>query len=262
MKTILVDDELWMLEQFAEECAELPEIEIVGNFTFAEDALEYAKNNLVEFALLDIEMPEKNGIAIAKEIREKRPNTIIIFLTGYPEYALEGYSAYPSGFLLKPIDKESLADVLNHAYLNRPAQAVEHIKIKTFGDFEITVDGKAVEFSRSKSKELLALLVDRAGGGLTRKAAFTEMWEDREYDLKMQKYFDVILRSLRHTLKENGISEILEVKGGYLRIRPELVVCDAYQAMRGDDKGVIGFRGIYMRSYSWASMTEGFFDMH
>ena len=51
MRTILVDDELWMLEQFAEECAELPEIEIVGNFTFAEDALEFAKANLVEFAL-------------------------------------------------------------------------------------------------------------------------------------------------------------------------------------------------------------------
>lgn len=262
MRVICIDDEERAMHYTVTLCRELPEIDEAEGFTSAKDAMEWLENHSVDAVLLDIEMPERNGIAMAKEIREKRPNTIIIFLTGYPEYALDGYSAYPSGFLLKPIDAERLSDVLNHAYLNRPAQAVEHIKIKTFGDFEIMVDGKAVEFSRSKSKELLALLVDRAGGGLTRKAAFTEMWEDREYDLKMQKYFDVILRSLRHTLKENGISEILEVKGGYLRIRPELVTCDAYQAMRGDDKGLIGFRGSYMRSYPWASMTEGFFDMH
>ncbi|MBE6069848.1 MAG: response regulator [Clostridium lundense] len=262
MRVICVDDEERVMHYTVTLCRELPEVDEAEGFTSAKEALEWLEDHPVDVALLDIEMPEMNGIEMAKEIKAKKPNMLIIFLTGYPEYAMDGYSVYPAGFLLKPIDEERLSDALNHAYLNRPAQAVEHIKIKTFGDFEITVDGKAVEFSRSRAKELLALLVDRAGGGITRKSAFTEMWEDREYDLKMQKYFDVILRSLRQTLKENGISEILEVKGGYMRIRPELVTCDAYQAMRGDDKGVIGFRGTYMRSYSWASMTEGFFDMH
>ena len=47
MKTILVDDELWMLQQFEEECSQLPEIEVVGTFSFAEDALVFAKNNLM-----------------------------------------------------------------------------------------------------------------------------------------------------------------------------------------------------------------------
>ena len=41
-----------MLQQFEEECSQLPEIEVVGTFSFAEDALVFAKNNLVEFALL------------------------------------------------------------------------------------------------------------------------------------------------------------------------------------------------------------------
>ena len=53
MKTILVDDELWMLRQYREECSGLPEIEIVGEFSFAQDALDYARENLVEFALLE-----------------------------------------------------------------------------------------------------------------------------------------------------------------------------------------------------------------
>ena len=262
MRVVCIDDEERALHYTVTLCRELPEVDEAEGFTTGREALDWLESYPVDVALLDIEMPKQNGIELAREIKAKKPNLIIIFLTGYPEYALDGYSVYPSGFLLKPIDRERLSDALNHAYLNRPAQAVEHINIKTFGDFEITVDGKAVEFSRSKAKELLALLVDRAGGGITRKSAFTEMWEDKEYDVKMQKYFDVILRSLRKTLQENGISEILEVKGRYLRIRPELVVCDAYQVLRGDDKGMIGFRGSYMRSYSWARMTEGFFEMH
>ena len=68
LKTILVDDELWMLQQFREECSELPEIEIVGEFSFAQDALDYARENPVEFALLDIEMPGINGVELAKEL--------------------------------------------------------------------------------------------------------------------------------------------------------------------------------------------------
>ena len=65
MKTILVDDEPWAMEEFREECAGMPEIELCGEFLFAEDALAYAKENLVEFALLDIEMNGMNGIELA-----------------------------------------------------------------------------------------------------------------------------------------------------------------------------------------------------
>ncbi len=57
MKTILVDDEIWMMRQFEMECAVLDEIEIVGKFSSGIEALNYAQQHLVEFALLDIEMP-------------------------------------------------------------------------------------------------------------------------------------------------------------------------------------------------------------
>ena len=54
MKTILVDDEYWALESFEQECSEEQGIEIVGKFMSSEEALAYAKENPVEFALLDI----------------------------------------------------------------------------------------------------------------------------------------------------------------------------------------------------------------
>ena len=64
MKTIFVDDELWMLMQFKTECSDIPDIELVGEFTSAEEALEYARKNPVEFALLDIEMPNLEDLRI------------------------------------------------------------------------------------------------------------------------------------------------------------------------------------------------------
>jgi hypothetical protein len=68
----------------------------------------------------------------------------------------------------------------------------------------------------------------------------------------MQKYLDVIIRSLRETLRDAGIEDILEVKGGYLRIKPELLDCDLYRFLKGDPKAVNAYRGEYMQEYPWA----------
>jgi len=72
----------------------------------------------------------------------------------------------------------------------------------------------------------------------------------------MQKQLDVYIRSLRDTLREYGISEIMEMKKGILRIVPGTLVCDAYLFFSGDSPTINSYRGEYMSSYSWASITE------
>ena len=91
---------------------------------------------------------------------------------------------------------------------------------------------------------------------MTRAEAFAAVWEDRPYDRGMQKQLDVYIRSLRATLREYGIEEILEMHRGTLRIVPERFVCDAYLFFKGDGDTVNSYRGQYMSAYSWASMTE------
>ena len=63
---------------------------------------------------------------------------------------------------------------------------------------------------------------------------------------------------LRETLREHGIEDIFEMKSGTMRIIPEKISCDAYRLFRGDPEAVNSYRGTYMSSYSWASMTEGY----
>ena len=111
-------------------------------------------------------------------------------------------------------------------------------------------------FKRAKSKELRPYLIDRHGASVTRRGAFAVLWEDRAYDLSMQKQLDVVIRSMRGTLSDYGISEIFEMSAGGMSVRPDFISCDAWRYLAGDKEAVQAFRGEYMSNYSWASLTE------
>ena len=64
---------------------------------------------------MDIEIGDKSGIDLAKKIRENDKNTIIIFLTSYPQYALDTFQVVTFDFLVKPVTKEKMQTVLNKA---------------------------------------------------------------------------------------------------------------------------------------------------
>ena len=66
--------------------------------------------------------------------------------------------------------------------------------------------------------------------------------------------------SLRTTLEDAGVPEILEMQRGYLRVKPELIRCDLYRFMAGDIDAVNSYRGEYMSNYSWAELTEAYMD--
>ena len=124
------------------------------------------------------------------------------------------------------------------------------------------VNRKCVHFARARAKELLAYLVDRRGGSISRERAANILWEDVLYDRRKQKELDVIIRSLRKTLKEYGIEHIFEMKGGLMRIHDDKVSCDLYRFLSGDIDAIDEYRGEYMNNYSWASMTEAYITLH
>ncbi|MBQ4436049.1 MAG: response regulator [Clostridia bacterium] len=260
MKAICVEDEALVLELVVSLLSDMPRITQVQGFDHAADALAYLSEQPADIAVLDIDMPDMNGIELAMRIREVRPDTAILFLTGYSQFALDAYAAHPAGYLLKPVNREKLAAEVTYALDGRKVRAGGHIEARTFGEFDLFVDEAQVSFSRAKAKEVLAYLLDRRGGSVTRAAVFAALWEDRPYDRQMQKYLDVILRSLRETLASYGISEILEVGRGTLRIRPETIDCDAWRFFDGDPAAINSYRGEYMSAYVWASMNEALMD--
>lgn len=257
MRVICVDDERLLMQDTVKLCLELDLVDEAKGFTRSEEALNWMEHEPADVALLDIDMPGMNGLGLAAAIREKWPDMPIIFLTGYSQYALDAFSVHASGYLLKPVKKEKLAAELVHASGNTGQKQTGRVTVHTFGNFDVFVDGKPIAFKQVKCKELLAYLIDRQGTRVKRREAFAILWEDRIYDRPMQKQLDVIIRSLRQTLANYGVGEMIELQNATMRINPELISCDAWRYFAGDPDAVNAYRGEYMSNYSWASMTEG-----
>ena len=270
MRIICVDDDSLALENAISSCRNLmQEPEVVG-FSSGKEALQYVEENSCDIVVLDIKMPDMDGLALAGKIKKNHPETAIIFLTSHSEYAIDAYRLHVAGYLIKPVDLDALQEEVDYALSSRyrlisaydegkGKKDVPHIRIHTFGEFDVFVDGKPVNFARAKSKELLAHLIDRQGG-VTRAEVFATLWEEGMYDRPAQKQLDVIIRSLKDTLQEYGISEILDLERGILRVVPETFECDLYKFMDGDVETMNSYRGEYLSEYSWASMTEAYMD--
>mgnify|MGYP002624659933 CR=1 FL=1 len=256
MKAICVDDERILAEDIAEMCLELPEIDDVKSFIRAGDALGWLKEHPADLALLDINMPDMNGIELASEIKAMYPDMAVIFLKAYAQYAVDAFSVRAAGYLLKPVTKEALAADVAYALSGKQRRMSGHIVVKTFGSFDVYVDDDPVSFRLAKSKEIFAWLIDKHGSGVTRSEISSAVWEDIFYDRKMQKKLDNYLRSLRETLQEYGIADILDMEKGVIRVRPETIICDSWLFYAGDIDAINFFRGEYMSSYSWAGITE------
>lgn len=260
MKIICVDDEKLILQLVLHMCEQLPQVSEAVGFSGSQEALEYLKDNTADIALLDIEMPKMNGITLAVKIKELQPKLSVIFLTGYSHYALDALKIHASGYLLKPIEKERLAEEINYAMSSKEPAKYPPIFARTFGEFDLFIDGKPMRFPRSKAKELLAFLIDKQGAGVKRNAAFAALYEDAIYDRKMQKSFNVIVHSLKTALTENGVGDIFDMGAGELRVNPNLFDCDLYRLLQGDVQAINAYRGEYMTAYYWANMTESFID--
>ena len=258
MKIICVDDEPLALQYALAQCRLIPEVEQADGFTSGKQALEWLAGHEADIALLDIDMPGMDGIELAIRIRQLKPETAVIFLTAYSQYAVQAFSLHASGYLLKPVDREKLAAEFIYAQSRGKRPGKARIEARTFGGFDLFADGKLVCFRKAKCKELLAFLIDRQGSAVTRAEVFSALWEDRVYDRPMQKQLDTVIRLLRETLREYGIEEIFSMKSGTMCIVPEMISCDAYRLFSGDADAVNSYHGSYMSSYSWASVTEGY----
>lgn len=85
-----------------------------------------------DIAFLDIEMPEMDGITLARKLRELSRDLNIVFLTGHVEYALEGYEVNALRYLTKPVREDKLKEVLR--YVSDRLTGGRRIKVRLDGE--------------------------------------------------------------------------------------------------------------------------------
>lgn len=257
MNIIAVDDEalaLGYMLKILKEAA--PESHLEG-FENPFDALDYLREHPVDIAFLDIEMYGLNGIELAKQFKDAAPSVKIIFSTGFPDYALEAFSVHASGYLLKPPTVEAVKTEIDNLELP-PAGSMKRVRVQTFGNFEVFVDGVPLRFGRAKAKELFAYLVDRKGAGATTAELISVLWEDRDLSHSLQSQFQTVAADMLKTFKAVNAEDTLIKKRNYLSVDTEKLDCDYFNFLKGDTHAINSYAGEYMSNYSWAEFTTGF----
>lgn len=256
MKILAVDDEPGALELLADEIkSAVPGAEVVS-FRLPEDVLSYAKDNRSDVAFLDIEMPQMNGVTLAKRLKKLDPSLNIIFVTAYRNFGVEAFELHASGYLLKPVTAKAIKMEIDD--LRFPLKVDDNgIYVSTFGQFDITAYGRTLHFTRAKSKEMLAYLIDRHGSGVTRKELAAVLFEDREYTRSTQDYLNKIVHALEVSLDEAGIGDIFIKRRNYYAVDTSKITCDMYEYESGNPAAFNKFHGEYMSQYSWGEATLG-----
>ena len=250
MRAIAVDDEELMLRALVRAISASPDVKEVVEFSNPEKALTYVKENSIDVAFLDINMRGMGGIALAEKIINLRPNSKIVFCTGYEEYAIPAFKLHASGYLMKPISAEDVQGEIDN--IKGVRQKEKLLEVKCFGNFEVYVKGERLSFKRSKTKELFAFLVDRKGAGLTAKQICAVLFPDDTDDVKNTAYLRQLVLDLKNTLKAVGAESVFCHETPFYRVDTSMIKCDYFSYLENKKPE---FLGEYMAQFSWAEET-------
>ena len=113
IRTLVVDDEPIARARVVSLLKQEEDIEVVGEYANGKQALSAIESTSPDLLFLDIQMPEVNGLDLARSIQSSGP--AVVFVTAYDEYALRAFEVHAMDFLLKPFSAERFRSALGHA---------------------------------------------------------------------------------------------------------------------------------------------------
>ncbi len=254
MRILAVDDEKMSLEALILAIDEaLPGNEIMG-FRKANEALEYLKENKCDIFFLDIKMRGITGIELAEKIKAINPKSNIVFVTGYSNYSLDAFKVSASDYLLKPVDAEQVKKAITN--LRYPIKTENDFRVQCFGNFEVFYNNKPLKFKRSKSKELLAYLIDRRGAACTMQELATILWGNDTDEISSQSNLRNVIADLRSTLKAINKDEIIIKEKNAISVDCSLLDCDYFKYLNNKDESSDIYQGEYLKQYGWAKLIN------
>jgi two-component system response regulator AlgR len=128
LRVLIVDDEAparARLRDVLADCSADMKLDVVGEAATAREALELLAATPADVVLLDIRMPEMDGLELAQHLQKLSPPPAIVFTTAYDAYAIKAFEVHAIDYLLKPIRAARLKDALTRALSGRsPSSAV------------------------------------------------------------------------------------------------------------------------------------------
>lgn len=108
LKVLIVDDEPAIGLYLKTIIEEVPGVTVVAAAVSGEEALQKAAMHLPQVVFLDIDMPEMNGLELARTLTERQAGINLVFATAYPDYALQAFELYAVDYILKPFNEKRI----------------------------------------------------------------------------------------------------------------------------------------------------------
>lgn len=122
LRILIADDEAPARNRLRELLADVADISVTGEAKNGKEALLLAADTAVDLVLLDIRMPQMDGIEAAGHLQKISPPPAIIFTTAFDSYAMQAFDVNAVDYLLKPIRLERLQSAIAKARALLPAQ--------------------------------------------------------------------------------------------------------------------------------------------
>ncbi|MCR2806689.1 response regulator [Paenibacillus soyae] len=235
MKLMIIDDEalaLAHLENMLHAASEHFSLPIeVSPFQLAEDALREAPAIKPDVVFLDIHMPGKSGLQTAIDMQEGLPQTDIVFVTAYDEYAVQAFDINAMDYILKPYTLERVVKTLERIVSRRvmaskkPAEAQGEMpfkqRIHSFRTIRFEKAGLEPELPKwrtSKAQELFSYLLHRRGE-VVLKSTIMELLTPELEPKKATTQLYTVVYQIRQCLRQFGLDVTINnssIQEGYV----------------------------------------------
>ncbi|MEQ2528348.1 LytTR family DNA-binding domain-containing protein [Bacillaceae bacterium CLA-AA-H227] len=115
IRVIIADDDLSSRTILVHFTKLLPEFEVIGEAATGEELIQLVVKEKPDLALVDISMPDLNGVEASRACKEIHPNLQVIFTTGHDDFAVEAFNLSAVDYIVKPIERTRLFIALEKA---------------------------------------------------------------------------------------------------------------------------------------------------
>jgi len=131
MRTIIIDDERLARKELSALLASFPQVEIIGEYQTADEAIVAIERDTPDLIFLDIQMPGKNGFELLAAL-EFVPR--VVFVTAYDEYALKAFEVNALDYLLKPVEMHRLEAAISRIEQELTQDKAVSVKAESNGE--------------------------------------------------------------------------------------------------------------------------------